>query len=76
MEVDFNTALKLSNALVEATPGYADPHYLQALALQSSGRADEALAAIDRAMALAPERSDFAMTKALMQLGDKNLALI
>ena len=66
---DFSAALKLANALVEASPDYSDPHYLQALALQSSGLAQQALAAIDRAIALAPDRSDYAMTKALMQIG-------
>lgn len=66
---DFSTALNLANALVEASPGYSDPHYLQALALQSSGQPQQALAAIDRAIALAPDRSDYAMTKALMQIG-------
>lgn len=66
---DFDSALKLANALVEASPGYSDPHYMQALALQSSGHPQQALAAIERAIALAPDRSDYAMTKALMQIG-------
>jgi tetratricopeptide (TPR) repeat protein len=69
---DFSTALTLANALVETSPGYSDPHYLQALALQSSGHPEQALAAIDRAIALAPDRSDYAMTKALMQIGGKD----
>ena len=69
---DVDTALKLAEALVESSPGYSDPHYLQALALQRAGQQAQALAAIERAIALAPDRSDYLMTKAMIQIGSRD----
>lgn len=69
---DTGTALKLAEALVESSPGYSDPHYLQALALQRAGQPERALAAIERAIALAPDRSEYLMTKAMIQIGSRD----
>lgn len=66
------SALELANALLEAAPDAAESHYWQALALQSLRRKNEALAAIDRAIALAPENGEYAMLRSVMQLDDKD----
>lgn len=62
-------ALSLAEAQLAETPDSAENHYWKALALQSLGRKDDALAAIDAAIALAPERGDFPMTRSVMLLG-------
>ena len=62
-------ALDLAEAQLAEQPELAENHYWQALALQSLGRKDEALAAIDAAIARAPERGDFPMTRSVMLLG-------
>ena len=66
-------ALSLAEAQLAEQPELAENHYWQALALQSLGRKDEALAAIDAAIARAPERSDFTMTRSVMLLGGRDL---
>ena len=63
-------ALSLAEAQLAEQPELAENHYWQALALQSLGRRDAALAAIDAAIARAPERGDFPMTRSVMLLGD------
>jgi tetratricopeptide (TPR) repeat protein len=62
-------ALSLAEAQLVEQPESAENHYWKALALQSLGRKDEALLAIDAAIALAPERGDFPMTRSVMLLG-------
>lgn len=62
-------ALSLAEAQLAETPDSAENHYWKALALQSLGRKHDALAAIDAAIALAPERGDFPMTRSVMLLG-------
>jgi tetratricopeptide (TPR) repeat protein len=62
-------ALSLAEAQLAEQPELAENHYWKALALQSLGRKDEAVLAIDAAIALAPERGDFPMTRSVMLLG-------
>lgn len=70
---DAAQALALADALLAESPEQADAHYWRALALQTLRRGDEARAALDRAIALAPEREDFGLTRSLIQLGAENV---
>lgn len=63
-------ALSLAEAQLAEQPELAENHYWKALALQGLGRKEEALVAIDAAIARAPERDDFPMTRSVMLLGD------
>lgn len=66
-------ALALADALLAESPDQAETHYWRALALQTLRRGDEARAALDRAIALAPEREDFSLTRSVIQLGTGNV---
>lgn len=66
---DAAQALVLADALLAESPEQAEAHYWRALALRTLGRGDEAQAAIDRAITLAPEREDFVLTRSVMRLG-------
>ncbi|GAB3006895.1 hypothetical protein GCM10010960_20360 [Arenimonas maotaiensis] len=65
---DAAQALALADALLAESPEQAETHYGRALALQTLGRGDEAQAAIDRAIELAPGREDFVLTRSMMRL--------
>ncbi|MFM6988576.1 MAG: tetratricopeptide repeat protein [Arenimonas sp.] len=69
---DAAQALALADALLAEAPEQAEAHYWRALALQTLRRGDEAQAAIDRAIELAPGREDFALTRSVMRLGGKD----
>ena len=66
---DAAQALVLADALLAESPEQAEAHYWRALALRTLDRGDEARVALDRAIALAPDRTDFTVTRAVLQLG-------
>ena len=51
---DWQRALAETDALITAAPGEADPHSERAFLLSTLGRPEEAKAAIDRSLAIAP----------------------
>lgn len=67
-------ALSLAETLLAEHPHSAEGHYGKALALQTLGQSEAALAAIDAAIALAPERADFSLTRSVMLLGGRDTA--
>jgi Flp pilus assembly protein TadD len=70
---DAQAALELANALLEQAPQNPEAHYWLALSHKGLGDNVAALAAIDKAIVLAPDRNDFTMIRSIMQLGDKDL---
>ena len=71
---DAQQALELAKIMREQAPEKADSHYWLALSYQSLGDAASALAAIEKAIALAPQHNDYAMLRSVMLLGDKDLS--
>lgn len=67
-------ALALAQAAVDADPAAARPQLWLAMALRASGRGDEALAAIDRAIALDPDDADLHFHRAGLLLGRSDIA--
>lgn len=71
---DAKAALELAKALLAQAPQDPDAHYWLALSHQGLGDKALALAAIDTAIEMAPERNEFAMVRSVMLLGEEDLA--
>lgn len=67
---DFASALSLSRQLVEAEPANAEAWHLLGIALKASGDGTGAREALDKAIALAPDRGNFHATRAALDLSE------
>lgn len=71
---DAGGALALAEAAVAADPGQAQPLLWLAMAQRAAGRQDDAIASIDRAIALAPEDAGLHFHRAGLLLGRRDMA--
>jgi tetratricopeptide (TPR) repeat protein len=69
------SALELAKALLAEQPNNPEAHYWLALSHQGLGEKAPALAAIDAAIGLAPDRNEFTMVRSVMLLGEDDLAV-
>ncbi|GAB2499273.1 tetratricopeptide repeat protein [Arenimonas alkanexedens] len=67
---DFALALATARQLVEAEPANAEAWHLLGIALKATGDGDGARQALDKAIALDPERGNFHATRAALDLSE------
>ena len=69
---DSQKALELAKSLVDQSPDHSDSYYWLALASQQSNEKSKALEAIDKAIALAPNRNEYVMVRSVILLDDQD----